>query len=108
MSWAHELIHKVNREGTTRQQRELEAESVGFAVLAAHSWHPQRKSDPLSLASDVTAEMLTAFAPNHQPDTAKRIISTIDGNGKTTEDADENSGVPRAFDRNFALYRDVE
>ena len=30
----HELMHLTNREGTTRQQRELEAESVSYAVLA--------------------------------------------------------------------------
>ena len=29
----HELMHRTNREGTTRQQRELEAESVSYAVV---------------------------------------------------------------------------
>ena len=38
---AHELAHKTNREGTTRQQRELEAESVAYAVLAHFGMHPQ-------------------------------------------------------------------
>jgi antirestriction protein ArdC len=40
----HELMHRTNREGTTRQQRELEAESVSYAVLVRarqHLW-PRR------------------------------------------------------------------
>jgi IrrE N-terminal-like domain len=35
----HELMHRTNREGTTRQQRELEAESVSYAVLAHFGIH---------------------------------------------------------------------
>ena len=85
---AHELLHKENREGTTRQQRELEAESVSFAVLAHFGIHSESR---FYLASyDVTPEMLTASLQiiSH---TAKRIINIIDDNGKTKEDADESS-----------------
>lgn len=85
---AHELLHKENREGTTRQQRELEAESVSFAVLAHYGIHSESR---FYLASyDVTPEMLTASLQTISH-TAKRIISIIDDNGKTTEDADKSS-----------------
>jgi len=85
---AHELLHKENRKDTTRQQRELEAESVSFAVLAHYGIHTESR---FYLASyDVTTEMLTASLQTISQ-TAKRIICTIDGNGKTIEDADEGS-----------------
>jgi antirestriction protein ArdC len=85
---AHELLHKENRKETTRQQRELEAESVSYAVLAHYGIHAESR---FYLASyDVTAEMLTASLQIISQ-TAKRIINTIDGNGKTIEDADQNS-----------------
>jgi antirestriction protein ArdC len=85
---AHELLHKENRKETTRQQRELEAESVSYAVLAHYGIHTESR---FYLASyDVTAEMLTASLQIISQ-TAKRIINTIDGNGKTIEDADQNS-----------------
>ena len=51
-------MHRTNREGTTRQQRELEAESVSYAVLAHFGIHSESR---FYLATyDVTAEMLTA------------------------------------------------
>jgi Zn-dependent peptidase ImmA (M78 family) len=85
---AHELLHTENREGTTRQQRELEAESVSFAVLAHYGIHTESR---FYLASyDVTAEMLTASLQTISQ-TAKHIISTIDGNGKMIKDAGESS-----------------
>ncbi len=84
---AHELLHKENRKETTRQQRELEAESVSFAVLAHYGIHTESR---FYLASyDVTAEMLTA-ALQTITQTAKRIINAIDGNRKTIGAADES------------------
>jgi hypothetical protein len=85
---AHELLHKQNRQETTRQQRELEAESVSYTVLARYGIHTQSCS---YLASyDVTAEMLIASLQTISQ-TAKRIIGTIDGDGKAIEDAGESS-----------------
>jgi len=85
---AHELLHKENRSETTRQQRELEAESVSFAVLAHYGIHTESR---FYLASyDVTSEMLTASLQIISQ-TAKRIISTIDGSWKSFEGADESS-----------------
>jgi hypothetical protein len=79
---AHELLHKGERKEKTRQQRELEAESVSFAVLARYGIHSESR---FYLASyDVTAEMLTASLRTISQ-TAKRIISVIDGNGERTE-----------------------
>jgi antirestriction protein ArdC len=85
---AHEILHKQNRNETTRQQRELEAESVSYAVLAHYGIHTESR---FYLASyDVTAEMLAAsFQAISQA--AKHIISTIDDNKKKGEDADESS-----------------
>jgi hypothetical protein len=79
------LLHKQNRKETTRQQRELEAESVSFAVLAHYGIHTESR---FYLANyDVTAEMLAASLQTISQ-TAKRIINTIEANGKTMEDAD--------------------
>jgi antirestriction protein ArdC len=84
---AHELLHKVERKEKTRQQRELEAESVSFAVLARYGIHSESR---FYLASyDVTAEMLTASLQTISQ-AAKRIISVIDGEGKRTEYEDGN------------------
>ena len=84
---AHELLHKEKRKETTRQQRELEAESVSFAVLARYGIHSESR---FYLASyDVTAEMLTASLQTISQ-TAKRIISVIGGDGKRTEYEDGN------------------
>jgi hypothetical protein len=75
---AHELAHKTNREGTTRQQRELEAESVAYAVLAHFGMHQQ---SCFYLATyDVTPEMLTASLQTICS-AAKTIISLIDSTG---------------------------
>jgi N-terminal domain of anti-restriction factor ArdC/IrrE N-terminal-like domain len=84
---AHELLHKEKCKKTTRQQRELEAESVSFAVLARYDIHSESR---FYLASyDVTAEMLTASLQTIS-ETAKRIISVIDGDGKSIEYEDGN------------------
>jgi hypothetical protein len=80
---AHELLHKTNREGTTRQQRELEAESVAYAVLAHFGMHPQ---SCFYLATyDVTPEMLTTSLQTIGS-AAKTIISLIDSTGQQIEE----------------------
>jgi antirestriction protein ArdC len=93
---AHELLHKTNREGTTRQQRELEAESVAYAVLAHFGMHPQ---SCFYLATyDVTPEMLTASLQTIGS-AAKTIISLIDGTGQQIEEgegAQNDASVPVA------------
>jgi hypothetical protein len=55
----HKLIHKNNREGTTRQQRELEAESVAYAVLAHFGMHPQSAvfSERVGLISSIDTQI---------------------------------------------------
>ena len=102
---AHELLHKEKRKETTRQQRELEAESVSFAVLARYGIHSESR---FYLASyDVTAEMLTASLQTISQ-TAKHIISVIDGDGKRTEHEDGNvtlspiAKYPMAFEETDA------
>ena len=88
----HELIHKNNREGTTRQQRELEAESVAYAVLAHFGMHPQ---SCFYLATyDVTPEMLTASLQTIGS-AAKTIISLIDSTGQQIEEGEgAQNGAP--------------
>jgi Zn-dependent peptidase ImmA (M78 family) len=85
----HELIHKNNREGTTRQQRELEAESV---VLAHFGMHPQ---SCFYLATyDVTPEMLTASLQTIGS-AAKTIISLIESIGQPIEEGEgAQNGAP--------------
>src|SRR5271155_466864 len=71
---AHEILHKTNRESTTRQQRELEAESVSYAVLAHFGMHSESR---FYLATyDVSAEMLTASLQTIG-NAAKQIINLI-------------------------------
>jgi hypothetical protein len=71
----HELLHKFNRAQTTKQQRELEAESVAFAVLAHFG---MRTESRFYLATyDVTAEMLTASLQTISA-TARKLIELID------------------------------
>jgi N-terminal domain of anti-restriction factor ArdC/IrrE N-terminal-like domain len=105
---AHELLHKEGRKEKTRQQRELEAESVSFAVLARYGIHSESR---FYLASyDVTAEMLTASLQTISQ-TAKRIISVIHGDGKRTEYEDGNvtpspdSHIPDGFRGDGCLAR---
>jgi hypothetical protein len=81
---SHEILHRQNRKETTRQQRELEAESVSYAVLAHYGIHSESR---FYLASyDVTAEMLAASLQTISQ-TARKIIETIEGNHMETEDA---------------------
>jgi antirestriction protein ArdC len=91
----HELMHRSNREGTTRQQRELEAESVSYAVLAHFGIHSESR---FYLATyDVTAEMLTASLQTIG-NTAKKIISLIENSGELIEDGEgEQSPAPLAI-----------
>jgi antirestriction protein ArdC len=74
---AHEILHKQAeiRKNTTRQQRELEAESTSFVVL---SHFGIQHGSPFYLAAyDVTQEMLTqALATISRA--AKRIIDLIE------------------------------
>ena len=85
---AHELQHKENRKETTRQQRELEAESVSYR-RPSHTTAYRTESRFYLASYDVTAEMLTASLQTISQ-TAKRIISAIDGDGKRTEYEDGN------------------
>jgi IrrE N-terminal-like domain len=81
----HELMHRTNREGTTRQQRELEAESVSYAVLAHFGIHSESR---FYLATyDVTAEMLTASL-QAIGNAAKKIISLIENSGQQIEEGE--------------------
>ena len=90
----HELMHRTNREGTTRQQRELEAESVSYAVLAHFGIHSESR---FYLATyDVTAEMLTASLQTIG-NAAKKIISLIENSGEQIEEGEgEQSPAPFA------------
>jgi IrrE N-terminal-like domain len=90
----HELMHRTNREGTTRQQRELEAESVSYAVLAHFGIHSESR---FYLATyDVTAEMLTASLQTIG-NAAKKIISLIENSGEQIEEGEgEQSPAPLA------------
>jgi hypothetical protein len=71
---AHELLHKTNRAETTKQQRELEAESVAYAVLTHFGLQP--KSQFYLATYGITAEMLTASLQTITA-TAKRIIGLL-------------------------------
>jgi hypothetical protein len=85
---AHELLHRTPaREGTTRQQRELEAEAVSYAVLAHYGIHA---NSSFYLATyEVTSEMLTASI-HTIGNTAKRLIQLID------EDTEDEESVEQA------------
>jgi hypothetical protein len=88
-------MHRTNREGTTRQQRELEAESVSYAVLAHFGMHSESR---FYLATyDVTAEMLTASL-QAIGNAAKKIISLIENSGELIEESEgEQSPAPLAI-----------
>jgi len=86
-------MHRTNREGTTRQQRELEAESVSYAVLAHFGIHSESR---FYLATyDVTAEMLTASLQTIG-NAAKKIISLIENSGEQIEEGEgeQSPAVP--------------
>ena len=87
-------MHRTNREGTTRQQRELEAESESYAVLAHFGIHSESR---FYLATyDVTAEMLTASLQTIG-NAAKKIISLIENSGELEEGEGEQSPAPLAI-----------
>lgn len=74
---AHEILHKQaeTRKNTTREQRELEAESTSFVVL---SHFGIQHGSPFYLATyDVTPEMLTQSLATISS-AAKRIIELIE------------------------------
>ena len=78
----HELLHKGVRDNT-KQQRELEAESVAFAVLAHFGMHLESR---FYLATyDVTAEMLAASLQTISR-TAKQLIELIEGESEERGD----------------------
>jgi hypothetical protein len=87
---AHELKHKgPQREGTTKQQRELEAESVAYAVLAHYGIHADSR---FYLAMyGITSEMLTASLQTIAS-TAKQIIGLLDNN--SAEEDGEGEDIP--------------
>ncbi len=87
-------MHRTNREGTTRQQRELEAESVSYAVLTHFGIHSESR---FYLATyDVTAEMLTASLQTIG-NAAKKIICLIENSGEQIEEGEgEQSPAPLA------------
>jgi antirestriction protein ArdC len=89
---AHEILHKTNSEGKTHQQRELEAESVSYAVLAHFGIHSESR---FYLANyDVTAEMLTASLQTIGT-AAKQIINLIESAaGTQIEDGGEGDNAP--------------
>lgn len=73
--FAHELLeHKANRETTTKQQRELEAESVAYAVLA--HFRMKLPSEFYLSSYGITSEMLTAALQTIST-TTKRIIGLL-------------------------------
>lgn len=80
---AHELLnHKERHAETTKQQRELEAESVAFAVLAHFG---ARLESRFYLATyNVTGEMLTASLATINA-TARQLIDAINTANVATE-----------------------
>ena len=87
---AHELLqHKANRETTTKEQRELEAESVAYAVLAHFGMNLPSK---FYLANyGITAEMLTA-ALHTISATTKQIIALVTPATKDQTEEDAETG----------------
>jgi N-terminal domain of anti-restriction factor ArdC len=90
---AHELKHKgPQREGTTKQQRELEAESVAYTVLAHYGIHADSR---FYLAMyGITAEMLTASLQTIAS-TAKQIIGLLDNNSAEEDGEGEDISAPQ-------------
>jgi hypothetical protein len=81
------LNHAARRKDTTKQQRELEAESVAFAVLSHFGLEPHSE---FYLANyDVTAEMLTASLQTING-AAKQIIGLVT---RADENAEEDEAL---------------
>lgn len=86
--WAHELLHKSDR-SQGKQQRELEAEAIAFAVLTHYGMQPGSR---FYLASyGITGEMLVSTMQTIST-TAKRIIERIEG-VQNSEDEAGSSGL---------------
>lgn len=89
--FAHELLHREDR-SQGKQQRELEAEAVAYAVLTHYDLHPGSR---FYLASyGVTGEMLTASMQTIAK-TARQIIEKIEAKGEEKE-AEGDSALPLA------------
>jgi len=87
---AHEVLqHKANRETTTKQQRELEAESVAYAVLAHFGM--KLPSEFYLESYGITAEMLTAALQTISA-TTKQIISLVTPATKDQTEEDAETG----------------
>jgi N-terminal domain of anti-restriction factor ArdC len=87
---AHELLeHKANRATTTKQQRELEAESVAYAVLAHFGM--KLPSEFYLATYDINAEMLTAALQTISA-TTKRIIALVTPATKSQTEEDAETG----------------
>ncbi len=88
--FAHELLHKTDR-SQGKQQRELEAEAVAYAVLIHYNLRPGSR---FYLASyGITGEMLTASMQTIAK-TARQIIERIEG--KEDQEAEDASALPLA------------
>lgn len=89
--FAHELLHREDR-SQGKQQRELEAEAVAYAVLTHYDLHPGSR---FYLASyGITGEMLTASMQTIAK-TARQIIEKIEAKGEGKE-AEGDSALPLA------------
>ncbi len=89
--FAHELLHREDR-SQGKQQRELEAEAVAYAVLTHYNLHPGSR---FYLASyGITGEMLTASMQTIAK-TARQIIEKIEAKGEGKE-AEGGSALPLA------------
>ena len=87
--WAHEQLHKNNR-GQGKQQRELEAEAVAFAVLTHYGMQP---GSQFYLASyGITGEMLSATMQTIST-TARQIIERIEGGAAKDEEEAGDVGL---------------
>ena len=90
--YAHELLHKEDR-SQGKQQRELEAEAVAYAVLTHYGLQPGSR---FYLATyGVTGEMLTASMQTIAK-AARQIIEKIEGQGEKRMEAEDASALPLA------------
>ncbi len=90
--FAHELLHKEDR-SQGKQQRELEAEAVAYAVLTHYGMQPGSR---FYLATyGVTGEMLTA-SMQIIAKTARQIIEKIEGQSEKAIEAEDASALPLA------------
>ena len=85
----HELLHRSNLEGKTRQQRELEAESVSYVVLTHFGLKPQ--SHFYLAVYKITAEMLADSLATISS-TAKIIIDLCESNSEKKSEFQTGAG----------------